>query len=173
MDRYGAAVGALALAASTMMSRTRFIGNSRVGSDDKQRLSGYGTVTPLMANIFGALSSSTQGRDPREVADAIFALAEQPAGTRPLRTPVPSDPAVIAINEAAAPVQRQLRSGRPPAESWRRRLGRAVCRMRAGPGPPPFGPGVRRLAADPVLPAAASWCSLAATVRCSSRSAAH
>jgi NADP-dependent 3-hydroxy acid dehydrogenase YdfG len=65
------------------------ISNSRVGPDDEQRLSGYGAVTPLMANVFGALSSSTQGRDPREVADTIFAIAEQPAGTRPLRTPVP------------------------------------------------------------------------------------
>lgn len=84
------------------------ISNSRVGPDDEQRLSGYGAVTPLMANVFGALSSSTQGRDPREVADAIFALAERPAGTRPLRTPVPADAAAIAINEAVAPVQRQV-----------------------------------------------------------------
>lgn len=84
------------------------IGNSGVGPDDEQRLSGYGTVTPLMANIFGALSSSTQGRDAREVADAIFALAERPAGTRPLRTPVPGEPAIVAINEAAAPIQRQV-----------------------------------------------------------------
>jgi NAD(P)-dependent dehydrogenase (short-subunit alcohol dehydrogenase family) len=84
------------------------IGNSLVGADDEQRLNGYGAVTPLAANIFGALSNSTQGRDSREVADAIFAIAEQPAGTRPLRTPVPGEPAITAINEAVAPIQRQV-----------------------------------------------------------------
>lgn len=84
------------------------ISNSRVGPDDERRLSGYGAVTPLAANVFGALASSTQGRDAREVADAILALAEQPAGTRPLRTPVPADPAATAMNAAAAPIQRQV-----------------------------------------------------------------
>ncbi len=84
------------------------IGNSGAGPDDEQRLSGYGTVTPLMANVFGGLSSSARGRDAREVADAIFAIAERPAGTRPLRTPVPAEPAVTAINEAAAPIQRRV-----------------------------------------------------------------
>lgn len=84
------------------------IGNSGVSADDQERLSGYSTVTPLMANIFGALANSTQGRDSREVADAIFAIAEQPAGTRPLRTPVPGEPAITAINAAVAPIQRQV-----------------------------------------------------------------
>ena len=83
------------------------IGNSSVGPDDEQRLSGYSTVTPFMANIFGALTSSTQGRNSREVADAIFAIAEKPAGTRPLRTPVPGEPTITAINAAVAPIQRQ------------------------------------------------------------------
>ncbi len=84
------------------------ISNSGVGPDDEQRLGGYGAVTPLMAKIFSALESSTEGRNSREVADAIFAIAEMPAGTRPLRTPVPGEPAITAINAAVAPIQRQV-----------------------------------------------------------------
>ena len=84
------------------------IGNSRTGPDDEERLAGYGEVTPLAANVFGALSEATAGRESREVAEAIFALAQQPAGARPLRTTVPYDAATEAINAAAAPVQREL-----------------------------------------------------------------
>ncbi len=84
------------------------ISNSGVGPDDEQRLSGYSAVTPLMANIFSALESTTEGRNSREVADAIFAIAEMPAGTRPLRTPVPGEPAITGINAAVAPIQRQV-----------------------------------------------------------------
>ena len=84
------------------------IGNSGVQPDDAQRLTGYSEVTPLMANIFGALETTTQGRDSREVADAIFAIAQRPAGARPLRTPVPAEPEVTAINDAVAPIQRKL-----------------------------------------------------------------
>ena len=84
------------------------ISNSRVGPDDTERLAAYSDVTPLAANVFGALSAAAKDRDPREVADAIFALAEQPAGMRALRTLVPSNPGVAAINDAVAPIQRQL-----------------------------------------------------------------
>jgi NAD(P)-dependent dehydrogenase (short-subunit alcohol dehydrogenase family) len=83
------------------------ISNSRVGADDAERLQAYARVTPLAANVAGALRAAAAGRDPREVAEAIVALAEQPAGTRALRTLVPSDPAVGAINDAVAPIQRQ------------------------------------------------------------------
>jgi hypothetical protein len=71
-------------------------------------LNGYSAVTPLAANIFSALSNSTQGRDSREVADVIFTIAEQPAGTRALRTPVPGEPEITAINAAVSPIQRQV-----------------------------------------------------------------
>jgi NAD(P)-dependent dehydrogenase (short-subunit alcohol dehydrogenase family) len=84
------------------------ISNSRIGADDAERLQAYAQVTSLAANVSGALRAAADGRDPREVADAIFALAEQPAGTRALRTPVPSDAAVSAINDAVGPIQRQL-----------------------------------------------------------------
>jgi len=45
------------------------------------------------------------------VADAILRLANVPAGERPVRTPVPSNPAVDAINAATAPIQRELMQG--------------------------------------------------------------
>ncbi|MDB5070266.1 MAG: oxidoreductase short chain dehydrogenase/reductase family [Candidatus Eremiobacteraeota bacterium] len=83
------------------------ISNSRVGPDDTARLEGYGEVTPLAANVFGALSAAAAERDSHEVAEAIFALAEQPAGMRPLRTPVPNAPDIAAFNDAVAPIQRQ------------------------------------------------------------------
>ena len=84
------------------------ISNSRTGPDDGARLGAYDKVTPLAANVFGALSAAAAGRDPGEIADAIFALAEQPAGTRALRTPVPHDAAVAALNDAHAPIQRAV-----------------------------------------------------------------
>jgi hypothetical protein len=42
------------------------------------------------------------------VTGAIFALAQKPAGERPLRTPVPNEGGVVAINDAVAPVQREF-----------------------------------------------------------------
>jgi NAD(P)-dependent dehydrogenase (short-subunit alcohol dehydrogenase family) len=84
------------------------IGNSRTGPDDPERLAAYGDVAPLGAKILSALIAVATGRSSREVADAIFALAERPAGQRPLRTPVPSDPGIKALNEAVAPIQREM-----------------------------------------------------------------
>ena len=84
------------------------ISNSRVGPDDAERVAAYDGLAPLAGNVFGALAASAADRDPREVADAIFALAEQPAGTRPLRTPVPNDPTVAAINDFHTPLQRAV-----------------------------------------------------------------
>ena len=45
------------------------------------------------------------GRDARDVADAIVRLANAPAGTRPLRTTVPAFPPADALNDAWARVQ--------------------------------------------------------------------
>ena len=84
------------------------ISNSRVGPDDAERVSAYSDVTPLAANVFGALSAAAAERDSHEVADAIFGLAQQPAGTRALRTPVPNDAGIAAFNAAVAPIQREL-----------------------------------------------------------------
>ena len=83
------------------------INNSRTGPDDPQRLVGYSEVVPLAQNLFDALSAAAAGRDSREVAEAIFDLAQRPAGTRPLRTTVPDNPAATSINETTAPIQRE------------------------------------------------------------------
>ena len=84
------------------------ISNSRTGPDDSKRVEAYGELMPLADRLFGSLTAAAAGHNSREVADAIFALAERPAGTRPLRTMVPSDGSVAAINEAVAPIQRQM-----------------------------------------------------------------
>jgi NAD(P)-dependent dehydrogenase (short-subunit alcohol dehydrogenase family) len=84
---------------------TTNISNSSTQADDAERLAEYGELTPLAANIYGAFAETSAGRDSREVAEAIFALALQPAGTRPLRTVVPDDAGVTAINDAAAQIQ--------------------------------------------------------------------
>jgi NAD(P)-dependent dehydrogenase (short-subunit alcohol dehydrogenase family) len=83
------------------------IANSRTDPDDAERARAYAGV-PLAAKVFGGLKAAAAGRDPREVADAIFALAQQAQGTRPLRTPVPKDRGLGAINDAVAPIQREF-----------------------------------------------------------------
>ena len=72
--------------------------------DDRARVEAYGAIPDPSARVV----ASAEGRDPGEVATAILLLANAPAGTRPLRTVVPENPAVEAINAALAPIQRQL-----------------------------------------------------------------
>ena len=84
------------------------IGNSRVGPDDESRLAGYGEVLPHAKAIFDGLAAAAATRESSDVAEAIFALAQRPAGTRPLRTPVPNDPGIAAFNDAVAPLQREM-----------------------------------------------------------------
>jgi NAD(P)-dependent dehydrogenase (short-subunit alcohol dehydrogenase family) len=78
------------------------------GPDDTARVAGYSSLAPLEKQLNEGLAKSAQERDPQEVADAILRLANAPAGQRPLRTPVPANPAVDAINAATAPIQREL-----------------------------------------------------------------
>ena len=87
------------------------ISNSRIEPDDQSRLAGYADVLPHANAIFGGLTQAAAARDPRDVAEAIFNLAQQPAGTRALRTPVPSDPGIVAFNDAVAPIQREMLVG--------------------------------------------------------------
>jgi hypothetical protein len=61
---------------------------------------------PLAANISTGLANASAGRESKEVADAILALANLPHGERPLRTAVPNDEAIAAYNDAVAPIQR-------------------------------------------------------------------
>jgi NAD(P)-dependent dehydrogenase (short-subunit alcohol dehydrogenase family) len=78
-------------------------------ADDAARTESYGSVVTTVASaIHSALAGVAQTRDSADVAHAIVALANAPAATRPLRTTVPADPATDAINNATAPVQRQV-----------------------------------------------------------------
>ena len=81
------------------------------GADDAARVTAYGDVAAYAAALTERLAASAQERDPREVADAILRLAKAPGGTRPLRTVVPENPAVEAINAAVAPIQREIITG--------------------------------------------------------------
>lgn len=84
------------------------IANSSQGPDDTQRLDAYAHTEPLLAKMFEKFGAVAAARDSREVAEAIFTLAAQPAGTRALRTPVPADAAIIEVNAAIEPIQKQL-----------------------------------------------------------------
>jgi NAD(P)-dependent dehydrogenase (short-subunit alcohol dehydrogenase family) len=82
------------------------IASSRTTPDDPQCMAAYGEVAKLSANVGAALAQSASGRDAREVADAIFALANQAPGTRPLRTLVPHEENVARLNAAHTALQR-------------------------------------------------------------------
>jgi NAD(P)-dependent dehydrogenase (short-subunit alcohol dehydrogenase family) len=79
-----------------------------VGPDDASRVASYGDGARFETQINAGLGAATEGRDPNDVALVILRLANEPAGTRPLRTTVPADPVAGAINEATAPLQRGL-----------------------------------------------------------------
>ena len=81
------------------------------GADDAARVAAYGDVANHAVALTERLAASAQERDPQEVADAILHLANAPAGTRPLRTVVPENPAIEAINNAIAPIQREIIKG--------------------------------------------------------------
>jgi NAD(P)-dependent dehydrogenase (short-subunit alcohol dehydrogenase family) len=78
--------------------------NAVITPDDTERLASYGEIGKTFDTIAAGMASSA-GRA-EEVAEAIAALVATPAGQRPLRTVVPSDSPVVAINESAAPIQR-------------------------------------------------------------------
>jgi NAD(P)-dependent dehydrogenase (short-subunit alcohol dehydrogenase family) len=78
------------------------------GADDAARVAAYGDAAGYVGKVSEALGASAQERDSQEVADAILRLANAPAGERPLRTAVPANPAVEAINAAVGPIQREV-----------------------------------------------------------------
>jgi NAD(P)-dependent dehydrogenase (short-subunit alcohol dehydrogenase family) len=84
------------------------ISNSRVTSDDLERVAAYGDTANVGAIVGNALATSAIGRDAGEVGDAILALAQMPAGTRPLRTSVPMPSPSASVNEVTAPIQRAV-----------------------------------------------------------------
>ncbi len=79
---------------------------SMVAPDDEARLASYGDVGKIFDQLGAGLAESTKGRSVDEIANAILALANAPAGSRALRTVVPENPGVEAINGAVAPIQR-------------------------------------------------------------------
>ena len=78
------------------------------GADDAARIEAYGPLAKHAENRVSSIVAQAQGRDPRDVANTIVRLAGAPAGSRPLRTVVPPNPAVEAINAAHATVQRDV-----------------------------------------------------------------
>jgi len=78
--------------------------NAIVTPDDAERLASYGDVAKTIDALGEALGANAG--QPIEVAEAIAALVAMPAGTRPLRTPVPGDTPATAINHAVEPIQR-------------------------------------------------------------------
>jgi NAD(P)-dependent dehydrogenase (short-subunit alcohol dehydrogenase family) len=83
--------------------------------DDSERAAEYGPLAGIPAEIHGAFrgmyADDAVPIDPRLVVDAIIALIERPAGTRPLRTTVGVDFGVSRINEAVAPIQAEALAG--------------------------------------------------------------
>jgi NAD(P)-dependent dehydrogenase (short-subunit alcohol dehydrogenase family) len=77
-------------------------------ADDTARVRSYGDVANLAAARVAGIEASSAGRDPNDVALAILGLAKLPDGTRPLRTVIPDNPVVTAINDAIAPIQGKL-----------------------------------------------------------------
>jgi NAD(P)-dependent dehydrogenase (short-subunit alcohol dehydrogenase family) len=77
-----------------------------VSADDEARAGAYDGLAKYRDILNASLLKNAQGRDPSDVARAILSLANAPAGSRPLRTPVPAGGAVEDINAAIAPLQR-------------------------------------------------------------------
>jgi NAD(P)-dependent dehydrogenase (short-subunit alcohol dehydrogenase family) len=85
------------------------IGAKGAGADDTARTQAYGETAQRFAEtIFGALGAASQGRDPGEVAEAIYRIAALPAGRRPLRVTVPHDEFAESVNAAGASAQQRF-----------------------------------------------------------------
>ncbi len=74
-------------------------------ADDDARTASYGDLAARLSDVMNAAHADSETLDPADVARAIVRLANVPAGTRPLRTTVPANPAADAINSAVAPIQ--------------------------------------------------------------------
>jgi NAD(P)-dependent dehydrogenase (short-subunit alcohol dehydrogenase family) len=84
------------------------IGSTGIGPDDPARIAGYAELVPLAQSLRSKFVASMEGREAREVGDAILRIANLPAGERPLRMLLPENPGVEAINTASAHNQREL-----------------------------------------------------------------
>jgi NAD(P)-dependent dehydrogenase (short-subunit alcohol dehydrogenase family) len=81
------------------------------GADDAERIAAYGTHAQGAQDRIDAVEASGATRDPRDVAQAILQLANAAPGTRPLRVPIPENPAVTAANAALGSMQRKALEG--------------------------------------------------------------
>jgi NAD(P)-dependent dehydrogenase (short-subunit alcohol dehydrogenase family) len=77
-------------------------------ADDTARAATYGAAADRFNAAMAGFGEIAQGRDPRDIANAVVRLAELPQGTRPLRTTVPTDDAVEAINAVSQSRQRHI-----------------------------------------------------------------
>jgi NAD(P)-dependent dehydrogenase (short-subunit alcohol dehydrogenase family) len=75
-------------------------------SDDEARAHDYDGLANYRDLLNASLQRNAAGRDAGDVARAVLALANSPAGSRPLRVVVPPGGAAAEINAAIAPIQR-------------------------------------------------------------------
>jgi NAD(P)-dependent dehydrogenase (short-subunit alcohol dehydrogenase family) len=86
---------------------TEIFAKTEAGADT-ERAAAYGAVTAHADQASRKIQQRASGTDPSDVARLIYALAEMPPGTRPLRSVTPPNPAVAAINETHEAVQRSM-----------------------------------------------------------------
>lgn len=89
------------------------LGQTDPAGADQDRATGYGPLAgalPRFLDRAKAVRADPSAPDPQQVADAIVALVETPAGQRPARVPVDAsnNPLVPQLNAAHADAQRQL-----------------------------------------------------------------
>jgi NAD(P)-dependent dehydrogenase (short-subunit alcohol dehydrogenase family) len=84
---------------------TEIFGKITAG-DDEARAHDYDGLANYRELLNASLQRNAAGRDPGDVARAVLALANAPAGSRPLRVVVPAGGAAEEINAAIAPIQR-------------------------------------------------------------------
>jgi hypothetical protein len=80
-------------------------------SGARDRIGSYGETAEAAGALLTGIEQALAGedaRDPQQVADAIVALVETPAGQRPLHTVVGDVSAAKGINEAAEPHARTV-----------------------------------------------------------------
>jgi NAD(P)-dependent dehydrogenase (short-subunit alcohol dehydrogenase family) len=81
---------------------TTEISMSQQTPHDQKRLSDYGALNDIPAQLLHSLEASAQ--DPQIVVDVIADLIAQPRGTRPLRTTVGNDMGLASLNVAKAQI---------------------------------------------------------------------
>jgi len=76
--------------------------NAIIPADDTARATDYAKTLPYLQILMDRFGNAG---DPIEVAQAMLAIANTPAGKRPLRVSVPADAPSAHVNAAVAPIQ--------------------------------------------------------------------